>query len=132
MFIASVVLAQTQSSGAKKKTALYAAVGPELTAYSLDVENASLVKQATVRLPQNVQEAWPHPSRGFLYVTWSNNVSGADGRHGVTAFRIDPETGVLQAYGQPIFLAARSVFMTVDIPGKHIVVAYNDPSGATV
>jgi 6-phosphogluconolactonase (cycloisomerase 2 family) len=38
----------------------------------------------------------------------------------------------LQQHGQPISIAARSVFMTVDIPGKHIVVAYNDPSGATV
>ena len=45
MFIASVVLAQTQASSAKRKTALYAAVGPELTTYSVDVEGASLVKQ---------------------------------------------------------------------------------------
>jgi 6-phosphogluconolactonase (cycloisomerase 2 family) len=85
-----------------------------------------------VTLPENVQEAWPHPSRKYLYVTWSNNVAGHAGRHGVTAFRIDPATGALQPHGQPVSLKARSVFMSVDIPAEHIVVAYNEPSGATV
>jgi 6-phosphogluconolactonase (cycloisomerase 2 family) len=131
IFIATVVLAQTRKS-AGKKTALYAAVGPELTAYSVDIEGATLAKQASVTLPQNVQEAWPHPSRRYLYVAWSNNVGSAAGRHGVTAFRIDPATGVLQQHGQPISVAARSVFITVDIPGEHLIVAYNLPSGATV
>ena len=129
---AAVIGAQTAPTGAKAKVALYAAVGPELTTYNVDVEAASLVRQASVTLPQNVQEAWPHPSRRYLYVTWSNNVGGTAGRHGVTAFRIDPASGALQPHGRPISLAARSVFMTVDIPGNHLVVAYNEPSGATV
>jgi 6-phosphogluconolactonase (cycloisomerase 2 family) len=85
-----------------------------------------------VTLPQNVQEAWPHPSRRYLYVTWSNNVGGKAGRHGVTAFRIDPAHGTLESHGLPISLAARSVFMTVDFPGNYILIAYNEPSGATV
>ena len=112
MLTATVVLLRRQPPVAKTKVALYAAVGPELTTYSVDVEAASLVKQASVTLPQNVQEAWPHPSRRYLYVTWSNNVAGTAGRHGVTAFRIDPASGALQPHGQPISLAARSVFMT--------------------
>ena len=132
MLTATVAGAQTAASGAKSKVVLYAAVGPELTAYNLDVEGASLVKQASVTLPQNVQEAWPHPSRRYLYVTWSNNPGGTGGQHGVTAFRIDPASGALQPHGQPISLAARSVYMSVDIPGNYLVVAYNDPSGATV
>jgi 6-phosphogluconolactonase (cycloisomerase 2 family) len=132
MLTAAVVRAQTPASGAKAKVALYAAVGPELTTYNVDVEAASLARQASVTLPQNVQEAWPHPSRRYLYVAWSNNVGGTAGQHGVTAFRIDPASGALQPHGQPISLAARSVFLTVDIPGKHIVVAYNEPGGATV
>ena len=132
MLTATVVGAQTPAADARAKVALYAAVGPELTTYNVDVKAASLVKQASVTLPQNVQEAWPHPSRRYLYVTWSNNVRGTAGQHGVTAFRIDPASGALQPHGQPISLAARSVFMTVDIPGNHIVVAYNEPSGATV
>jgi 6-phosphogluconolactonase (cycloisomerase 2 family) len=132
MFTATVMRAQTLVPDAKTRAALYAAVGPELTAYNVDVESASLVRRASVTLPQNVQEAWPHPSRRYLYVTWSNNVRGTAGRHGVTAFRIDPASGALQPHGQPISLAARSVFMTADVPGDHIVVAYNEPSGATV
>src|SRR5678816_3883592 len=99
MFGATVIGAQTPPSSAKAKVAVYAAVGPELTTYNLDVDAASLVKQSSVTLPQNVQEAWPHPSRRYLYVTWSNNVAGAEGRHGVTAFRIDPATGALQPHG---------------------------------
>jgi 6-phosphogluconolactonase (cycloisomerase 2 family) len=59
-------------------------------------------------------------------------VAGKAGRHGVTAFRIDSATGALQPHGQPISLAARSVFTTVDIPGNHLLVAYNEPSGLTV
>ena len=131
LFLAAAVLAQPQNSTAKR-TALYAALGPELTTYNLDVEGATLVKQASVTLPENVQEAWPHPSRKYLYVTWSNNVTGPTGRHGVTAFRINPANGVLEPHGSPISLAARSVFMTLDIPGNYLVVAYNQPSGATV
>lgn len=124
MVIATAILAQTP---APAKVALYAAVGRELTAYHVDVEAATLVKRASVTLPQNVQEAWPHPSRRYLYVTWS----GA-GQHGVTAFRIDPASGAFAPHGQPIGLAARSVFISVDIPGNYLVVAYNTPSGATV
>ena len=132
MLTATVTGAQTATSGPRTKVAVYAAVGPELTTYNLDVEAATLVKQATVTLPQNVQEAWPHPSRRYLYVTWSNTSGGTAGQHGVTAFRIDPASGALQPHGQPISLPARSVFMTVDIPGNHLVIAYNEPSGATV
>jgi 6-phosphogluconolactonase len=130
--IATVILAQMPASAAEPKGALYAAIGPELVTYDLDVQSASLNRRASTTLPQNVQEAWPHPSRRYLYVAWSNNVAGPGGRHGVTAFRIDPASGALQQHGEPISLAARSVFMTVDIPGKHIVVAYNQPSRATV
>ncbi len=128
----TVVGAQTPDSDARAKVVLYAAVGPELTMYDVEVKEASLVKRASVRLPEDVQEAWPHPSRRYLYVTWSNNVRGRAGRHGVTAFRIDPASGALQPHGQPISLAARAVFLTVDIPGNYLVVAYNEPSGATV
>src|SRR5262245_33037308 len=92
LLIATLANAQTPASGAGPRVALYAAVGPELTTYKLDVKEASLIKQASVTLPQDVQEAWPHPSRRYLYVTWSNNLKGAAGLHGVTAFRIDPAT----------------------------------------
>jgi 6-phosphogluconolactonase (cycloisomerase 2 family) len=120
------------AGAAEEKVALYAALGPELTAYQVDAAAARLTKGAPVRVPENVQEAWPHPSRRYLYVGWSNNAAGAGGRHGVTAFRIDPASGALQPHGQAISLAARPVFLTADRAGKHIVVAYNQPSRATV
>jgi 6-phosphogluconolactonase (cycloisomerase 2 family) len=132
LFLLVSTLAAQRPNAPRKRVVLHAAAGPELTAYSVDVEGATLTKVASVTLPQNVQEAWPHPSRKFLYVAWSNNVGSPAGQHGVTAFRVDPSTGALQQHGQPITVPARSVFMTVDIPGKHAIVAYNDPSSATV
>jgi 6-phosphogluconolactonase (cycloisomerase 2 family) len=127
-----VAVAAQSGSGSKDSVALYAATGPDLAAYRVDIAGAALVKVGSVKLPQNVQEAWPHPSRRYLYVAWSNNTAGAAGRHGVTAFRIDPTNGALRQHGEPVTVAARSVFLTADIPGKHIIVAYNDPSGASV
>jgi len=116
----------------EKRVALYAAAGPELSWFSVDVAGARLERRGSVTLPDNVQEAWPHPSRRFLYVVWSNNVRGPAGRHGMTAFRVEKNTGALTVHGEPVKLAARSVFMTLDGTGKFAVVAYNDPSGATV
>ena len=122
--------------------ALYAAVGAELTEYGLDVESATLSKQGSVTLPANVQYAWPHPSRRYLYVAWSNGgssyaapASGSVARgsqHGVTAFRIDPVSGALSPHGQPASLPSRPIHISVDIDGSHLLVAYNDPSGVTV
>lgn len=124
------------------RVALYAAVGAELTEYDLDVDSATLIKQGSVTLPANVQYAWPHPSRQFLYVAWSNGGSsyaapgsGAASRgsqHGVTAFRIDPVSGALSPHGQPASLPSRPIHLSVDIDGSHLLVAYNDPSGVTV
>src|SRR5262245_24765554 len=125
---ATMLTAQTSS----KPAVLYAALGTELSTYKLEVEAAVLTKLSSVTLPQNVQEAWPHPSRRYLYVAWSNNTPGPDGRHGITAFRVDPSTGELKQHGQPISVPARSVFITVDSQGKAVVAASNIPSSATV
>ena len=119
-----------------ERSVLYAAAGPELMQFDLDVNQAALVKRGSVTLPENVQEAWPHPSRKFLYVTWSNNgpavPPGQKGPHGLTAFRIDPASGALRPHGAPIALIQRSIFTTTDVDGKHIIVAYNEPSSASV
>src|SRR5713226_1219120 len=125
--IFTAVVGQAQTA---VKVAVYAGVGPELIHYQLDVDNASLVKRASVTLPDSVQYAWPHPSKRYIYVAWSNG-SGAD-HHGVTAFRIDPASGALSPHGNPISLPARPVHITTDIPSTHLLVAFNDPSGLTV
>jgi len=112
------------------RAVVYAAVGPELTQYDVDVEAATLTKRGSVTLPDSVQYAWPHPSRKYLYVAWSNG-SGAN-HHGVSAFRIDAGSGSLEPLGRPVALAARPIHLSIDIPGTHVLIAYNEPSSLTV
>ena len=128
---------KTTGSG---KVALYAAVGEELMQYDVDVVAATLVKRRSLSLPANVQEAAQHPSKKYLYVAWSNRgpsnpAQGAapgGSKHGLTTFRIDPSTGALLSHGQPASLPSRPIHVTTDIPGTHVLTAYNDPSGITV
>ena len=51
---------------AAERVALYAAVGPELTHYEVDVEGATLTRRSTIALPANVHYGWPHASRPLL------------------------------------------------------------------
>jgi 6-phosphogluconolactonase (cycloisomerase 2 family) len=129
---------KTSGSG---KVALYATVGPELTQYDVDVDAATLTKRGSLTLPANVQEATPHPSKQYLYIAWSNGgpsnlpqgaVAPNGSQHGLSAFRIDPATGALLPHGQPASLPSRPIHVTTDIPGTHVLAAYNDPSGVTV
>jgi 6-phosphogluconolactonase len=119
-----------------QKTVVYAGVGPELTQYDLDVENAALSRRGAVTLPANVHYAWPHASRQYLYVASSDSASGIGGpvgqRHNVTAFRIDPATGALTPHGDPIALPTRPIHMTSDIPSRNLLVAFSNPSGLQV
>ena len=125
-----VSAAYPQAPPVSDRVALYASVGPELAHYELDAVTATLTKRSSVPLPQDVQYAWPHQSRGVLYVAWSNGVDGHD--HGVTAFRIDAASGALRRHGEPVRLPARPIHLTVDITGTHLLIAYNAPSSATV
>jgi 6-phosphogluconolactonase (cycloisomerase 2 family) len=123
------------SQQAARKVALYANVGPELTQYDVDVENATLTKRGTVTLPAGVQYAWPHASRRYLYVASSSSASGygkAGTEHHVTAFRIDPASGALTKHGESIPLPTRPIHMTTDIPSEFILVAFNNPSALRV
>src|SRR5512135_1516708 len=89
------------SSNVANKVALYANVGPDLTHYDVDVDNASLTRRDTISLPANVQYAWPHASRQFLYVATSDSASGmgpAGNTHHVSAFRIAAD-GALSPHG---------------------------------
>ena len=114
--------------------ALYAAVGPELTQYDVNVDGASLTKRGTVTLPANVQYVWPHQSRRYLYVATSSSASGTGPKgtvHHVSAFRIAPD-GTLTPHGNPIPLPTRPIHMTTDIPSEHVLVAFNNPSALRV
>jgi len=55
-----------QSAKAKKR--ILCKRRPELTLYSVDVDNIALVKRESVSTPANIQYAWPHPSKTVLYV----------------------------------------------------------------
>jgi 6-phosphogluconolactonase len=115
--------------------ALYANLGPELTHYDVDVENATLTRRGTVTLPANVQYAWPHASRQFLYVTTSNSASGmgpAGNQHHLTALRIDPASGALSQHGEPVPLPSRPIHNATDIPSEHVLVAFNNPGAVRV
>jgi 6-phosphogluconolactonase len=119
-----------------QQTVVYASVGPELTQYDLDIENATLSKRGAVTLTANVHYAWPHASREFLYVASSDSASGIGGpvgqRHNVSAFRIDPASGALVSHGDPIALPTRPIHMTSDIPSRNLLVAFSNPSGLRV
>jgi len=117
------------------KLALYASVGPTLTHYDVDVPGAALSRRDSVALPANVQYAWPHVSRQYLYVASSNSAPGLGGvigdRHHVSAFRLDG-SGALTPHGQPIPLPSRPIHLTTDIPSEHVLVAFNNPSALRV
>jgi 6-phosphogluconolactonase (cycloisomerase 2 family) len=84
------------------KTVFYASTGPQLTLFGLDVAEAALEKRSAVVLPANVQYAWPHPSKRYLYVVSSDGGPGVAGTtHRANAFRIDPVSGSLQSHGEP-------------------------------
>lgn len=113
------------------KAALYSAVGDELTHYELG--SASLIKRGTVTVPANVQYAWPHPSRRYLYVSTSNRGSSpkADLNH-VSAYRIGAG-GSLTPHGEPKPLRHRAVHMCLDPSGSFALNAHNLPQcGITI
>jgi len=118
---------------AKGQTVFYSAIGPELTLYGMNVEDATLTKRNSVTLPGNVQYAWPHPSRQYLYVVSSGGGPGvASDKNFANAFRIDPATGALSPHGQAQTLPSRPIHASVDMAGEYLLTAYNDPSSLTV
>jgi len=115
------------------KTVFYASTGPELTLFDVDVADAALQKRSTVTLPANVQYAWPHPSKRWLYVVSSSGGPGVAGTtHLANAFRIDPGSGALAPHGEPQSLPSRPIHTSVDGSGEYLLTAYNDPSNVTV
>jgi 6-phosphogluconolactonase len=114
------------------RTALYAAVGPRLTQYDIDVEGAALTERGSLALPVGVQYAWRHGSQPVLYVACSDGGLGAAGTtHRLCALRIAAD-GSLSFHGEAVPLQWRPVHVSVDRDSTHVLVAYNDPSAYTV
>jgi 6-phosphogluconolactonase (cycloisomerase 2 family) len=115
------------------KSVYYASVGPLLKVFEVDVEGAQLRESGAITLPANIQYAWQHPSRRFLYVVSSNGGPGSPGdKHFANAFVIDPATGNLRPHGKPATLPSRPIHASLDRSGSYLLTAYNDPSGLTV
>lgn len=126
---------------AQAKTTLpfYASTGPNLAIYDLDPDAASLTFRSSIALPANIQYAWPHPSRRFLYVIASNSqppsgpagVAGNDSNHYAFAFHVAPD-GSLTQQGEPVLLPVRPVHCSTDLKGHFLLIAYNNPSSVSV
>ena len=119
--------------------AVYASVGEELITFNVDVEHATLTRGDSIMLPGFVQEAWASASTRSMYVAWSNGGASYSGsgiaprgdRHGISAFRLG-DTGALRVHGSVVLLRSRPIHITGDGRGRHLLVAYNDPSGISV
>src|SRR5262245_41527273 len=121
------------SQSVTAKSVYYTGVGPELSLYDIDVADAALQKRATVTLPANVQYAWPHPSKRYLYVVSSSGGPGAAGdKHVANAFRIDPASGALAPHGEPQMLPSRPIHNSVDRSGEYHLTDYTAPRRITV
>ena len=115
------------------RTVFYASIGPALTWFDIDIDGAALIKRGTITLPANIQYAWPHPSRRYLYVVSSNGGPGVAGdKHFANALLIDPVTGALRLHGNPAVLPSRPIHTSADAEGAYLLTAYNTPSNVTV
>jgi 6-phosphogluconolactonase len=135
MLASSLVAGKSWANTENTPFAFYASVGPELTLYAVDVDRATLTRRSSVQVPGNVQYAWPHPSKRYLYVVSSNGEPGGGDApkgdvHVATAFQIGPG-GALTSHGY-IRLPSRPIHTSVDGSGQFLLIAYNDPSNVTV
>lgn len=124
-----------EASGMNSRIELYSAVGEELTHYEVDIEDAALLKRASVQFPASVQYAWPHPSKRYLYVASSNRPGGLGSVGTINhlgALRINPQTGGLAHHGESRPMHSRAIHMSLDATGGYALIAHNEPSGITV
>jgi 6-phosphogluconolactonase len=123
-----------RSAGSRLGAVFYNAVGPNLTCWHPEIGDAALTRQDSVTLPALIQYAWRHPTKLIFYVATSNFVpiGNPDGKHHLTAFRIDPTTGALSLFGTSVAIHARPIHMSVDAGGNWLLTAYNIPSGMSV
>ena len=128
-----------QRAWAAEAIPFYASIGPNLMLYRLDVAATKLTPVSSTTLPANVQYAWPHPSRKFLYVAASNGqpgsgpmgATGADKNHYALAFEVGAD-GALTPHGERRRLPVRPLHISTDLTGSFLFIAYNVPSQVTV
>jgi 6-phosphogluconolactonase (cycloisomerase 2 family) len=124
---------------AQNTVPFYASVGPRLNLYDLDAGAATLMPRGGLTLPANVQYAWPHPTRKFLYVAASNGqpgsgpmgATGPDKNHYAIAFKVGAD-GTLTEHGPRRLLPVRPLHISTDHTGAFLFIAYNIPSQVSV
>jgi 6-phosphogluconolactonase len=123
------------SAAAGGRTVFYQGVGDRLTQWDVDVDTATLIPQASVTLPSNIQYVWPHPSRKFLYASTSDAASGNapnPGKvHRLCALSVDA-TGAISMHGESASLPQRPIHNSADARGEYALTCYNNPSNLTV
>ncbi len=115
-----------------QRGAVYAAVGARL--YRIRRDGDTLVREPRpLVLPEQVHEAWQHPSGRYFYVASSDQrTSPGNGRHHyLNAFRVD-SSGGLQPFGNAADLPHRPIYITVDQRGEYVLSAHSFPSSITV
>ena len=120
-------VAQEASRGA-----VYAAVGARL--YRIRRDGDRLVRESPpLVLPEQVHEAWQHPSGRYFYVASSDQrTTPGNGRHHyLNAFRVD-SSGGLEPFGNAVPLPHRPIYITVDQRGEYLLSAHSFPSSITV
>jgi 6-phosphogluconolactonase len=104
---------------------LYASIGEQLVHYEVDVADAVLTPRGVITLPANIQYAWPHPSRHYLYVASSDRVRGEAGeKHSLSTFRIASD-GTLEQIDRALSLPYRPIHITVDRAGRWLAATFN-------
>jgi 6-phosphogluconolactonase len=123
------------SAAAGGRTVFYQGVGDRLTQWDVDVDTATLIPQASVTLPSNIQYVWPHPSRKFLYASTSDAASGNapnPGKvHRLCTLSVDA-TGAISMHGEAASLPQRPIHNSADARGEYALTCYNNPSNLTV
>lgn len=116
------------------KTMCYGALGPEMGAYSIDLDTAELTHEQTVKLPAGMQYAWPNKARTLMYFVTSDAGPMQKVKlpnHYIQVYKL-LKNGQLEAYGEAIKLGNRPLHCSLDIAEKNLLVAYNDPAELTI
>jgi 6-phosphogluconolactonase len=110
---------------------LYAAVGPELHRYELDVEAVELTHQDCLPMPARVQYGWRHGTLPVLYVACADREPDATGDKFFLCPVLRRPSG-LSLLQRPVVLDSRPIHVTVDADSSHLIAVYNDPPQLSV
>jgi 6-phosphogluconolactonase (cycloisomerase 2 family) len=115
-----------------RPVSVHAGIGPLLMNLVLDAPAGTLTRQGEAVMPSRVQAAWPHPRLPILYVACADRAPGlADPPFYLCAMLRDAR-GNLAMLGEPVRLPLRTIHLSTDLAGGHVLVAYGAAPGLTV